>query len=312
MVLRALTGDTEVEVPLPDGARVAGTSWSPDGSRFLVTVVTASGSELWAGKAAAPHRGSPCHRQAAHADGGPSWTPEGDAVLCRLVPEDRGEPPAAPTVPTGPNIQETDGKKSPLRTYQDLLSSEHDANTWEYYATSELALLNLDGGEPRVLGRGIFSGASLSPDGEWVMTTRIQRPYSFLMPAYLFPQRIEVAPLGALDKPALAWDVPAAEGVPIGGVRTGARSFQWAANRPATLYWAEALDGGDPKAEVSHRDRWLVSDAPFAHGGTEFVRLEHRASGLTFFDDSNLVATGEYDRDRRWRRTLPAPDRRHR
>ncbi|MFK7929287.1 MAG: alpha/beta hydrolase family protein, partial [Myxococcota bacterium] len=242
--------------------------------------------------------------------GRPSWTQDGQAVLCRLVPEGRGEEPIAARVPGGPNVQVTDGTKSPLRTYQDLLANEHDADTWEFYATSELVILSLDGGEPQALGKGIFSSASLSHDGEWLMTTRIERPYSFLMPYYLFPQRVEVALVTAPGAAVLAWDIPAAEGVPIGGVRTGARSFQWAASQPATLYWAEALDGGDPKAEVEHRDRWLVASAPFTTSddgepsGEEFVRLEYRASGLTFFDDPALVATGEYDRDRRWRRTL--------
>ena len=309
-----MNGDTQgtpdAEVQLPRGARVAGTSWSPDGARFVVTVVTDGGSELWTGRSDGGGATRLVTDRLHTLAGGPSWGREGTTVLCRLVPEGRGEAPVASTVPTGPNVQETDGSKSPLRTYQDLLTSAHDADTWEYHATSELAIVDLDTSEVTSLGTGVFSSASLSPDGLWLMTSRIQRPYSFLMPAYSFPQRIEVAPISKLDAPAVAFDIPLGEGIPIGGVRTGPRSFQWAASRPATLFWAEALDGGDPKAEVEHRDRWMAISAPFARGADgalaaeEVVRVEHRARGLMFLEDPGRLITSEYDRDRRWTRTL--------
>ncbi|MEM9381200.1 MAG: prolyl oligopeptidase family serine peptidase [Planctomycetota bacterium] len=310
VVHRALRGGAETEVPLPDGARVAGTSWSPDGARFVVTVVTANGSELWTATTTDPATPRRVTDRLNTVTGGVSWAPDGARVLCHLVPEDRGEPPAAPRVPAGPNVQETGGRKSPLRTYQDLLTSEYDADTWEYHATTDLALLSLDGGDARTLGRGVYSGASLSPDGRWLMTTRIRRPYTFLMPYYRFPQRIEVAPLEDPEAAVIGWTVPLGEGIPIGGVRTGARSFQWAASHPAALFWAEALDGGDPKTEAPHRDRWMTAAAPFERDestgavGREVLRVEHRARGLTFFDDPNLFAAAEYDRDRRWVRSM--------
>ncbi len=49
-------------------------------------------------------------------------------------------------------------------------------------------------------------------------------------------------------------NVPLAEGIPIGGVRTGRRNVSWKTSEPATLIWLEALDGGDPNREAEHRD----------------------------------------------------------
>ena len=198
----------------------------------------------------------------------------------------------------------TAGSESPLRTYQDLLASPHDEALFDHYVTTELAIVDVAGGGATSLGTAPFTQTSLSPDGEYLLETVLKRPYSYLMPFYLFPQVVRVRPVAGGDAVVLA-DVPLGEDIPIGGVRTGPRSFTWKASEPATLMWAEALDGGDPKAEVPHRDRWLSLAAPFdPQRAVEVVRVEHRAQGLSFLADPRLVVTGEYDRDRRWTRQL--------
>jgi pyrimidine operon attenuation protein/uracil phosphoribosyltransferase len=49
--------------------------------------------------------------------------------------------------------------------------------------------------------------------------------------------------------------------VPIDGVITGPRSVRWRPNEPATLVWVRALDNGDPKKKVPHRDSVLMLKA---------------------------------------------------
>ena len=73
---------------------------------------------------------------------------------------------------------------------------------------------------------------------------------------------------------------------------------------PATLVWTEALDGGDPNKEAEHRDRFMTLDAPFDAEPAELFKVEHRAYGLSYFQDPTIVLATEYDRDRRWVRTL--------
>ena len=106
--------------------------------------------------------------------------------------------------------------------------------------------------------------ANPSPDGRYVLTAATHRPFSYLVPGSRFPHRIAVLDLdGNLVKEIV--DLPLAENVPtaFGSVPTGIRSIAWRADEPATLYWVEALDGGDAHAEADERDRVFTLDAPF-------------------------------------------------
>ena len=47
------------------------------------------------------------------------------------------------------------------------------------------------------------------------------------------------------------------------GVPTGPRGYGWIPTEPATLIWAEALDGGDPRTKVTPRDKLMKLAAPF-------------------------------------------------
>ena len=102
-------------------------------------------------------------------------------------------------------------------------------------------------GEPAILR------ASVSPDGKLLIVDTIRKPFSYLLGFWGFPSKIEV---WSLDGGVLhtVVEVPLADNIPIGGVRTGPRDVSWMTNSEATLIWAEALDGGDPKKEVPHRD----------------------------------------------------------
>ncbi len=305
LILRDLGGDVETRVPLADGARLAGASWSHTSLAFAYMIRTDAGTELWTVRVDDPE--NPVlvtDRLNGVLGSGFRWMPDGERLLCRLVPSGRGPLPERLSVPIGPIVQETRGETSPLRTYQDLLRDEHDAALFEHYAASQLALWNPADQTLAPIGKpGLISSASPSPDGQHVLVTEIRRPFSYLMPYYLFPQRIEVRDLAGKTEQVIA-EIPLGENIPIGGVRTGKRSVQWKAGEDATLVWVEALDGGDPKREAAHRDRWLSVAAPFDGAATELVRVEHRAQGITWTKDPNLCITSEYDRDERWTRKL--------
>jgi dipeptidyl aminopeptidase/acylaminoacyl peptidase len=90
---------------------------------------------------------------------------------------------------------------------------------------------------------------------------------------------------------------PNEEGVPMFGVPTGPRAYNWRPTEPATLYWVEALDEGDPKKKVSHRDRVMLWDVTRGGAGQEILKLEHRYSGIGWIEGGMAFVT-EYDRDR--------------
>ncbi|WP_233353450.1 hypothetical protein, partial [Vibrio cholerae] len=77
-----------------------------------------------------------------------------------------------------------------------------------------------------------------------------------------FPKEVEVWSSQGRLVHKLA-SLPLADAIPIEGGRTGPRDYRWRPDEPATLVWAEALDDGDPRRRVSHRDRLLMLRAPF-------------------------------------------------
>ena len=93
------------------------------------------------------------------------------------------------------------------------------------------------------------------------------------------------------------------EEAPIDGVPEGPRNVTWRPTEPATLVWVEALDGGDPKKNVPHRDRILMLRAPFQGQSAEVARTEHRSAGIQWLETGGRALIGDYDRDKRWIRT---------
>ncbi|MFN0007728.1 MAG: prolyl oligopeptidase family serine peptidase [Planctomycetota bacterium] len=311
--LRELKGKEARRVALPEGARIAGVSWSHTSRRFAITIATDGGLELWIGDVSDGKAVKRLERMNAVLGGGFDWTPDGNALVATIIPAGRAEAPAAPGVPSGPVVQETSGTKSPVRTYQDLLDDPHEELLFEHYGTSQIVRVDIATGKTTPIGQpGLHEQASVSPDGKHLLVSTLHRPFSYLMPAGRFPKRTEVWSIdGALQR-SIA-DIPLGENIPQEGVPLGPRSVQWQASAPASLVWVEALDGGDPKRKAEWRDKWMRLAAPFgapsdtsakACEPVELFRLAQRARGLQWMADADEVLAGEYDRDRRWMRTL--------
>ncbi|NTV73302.1 MAG: S9 family peptidase, partial [Holophaga sp.] len=84
----------------------------------------------------------------------------------------------------------------------------------------------------------------------------------------------------------------------------GPRSFTWRPTDPATLAWAEALDGGDWNVKVPHRDKVMTRKAPFTAAPVEVFRTEQRFSSLAWGEQPGLALLYEYDNNRHWFRTF--------
>ena len=303
IALRKTMGGEEIKIPVPAGGKVAGTSWSQDSKRFAYYVVTDEETQLWVASVDRPQKPQLMTSRLSTVLGGIQWMPDGQSILCQLVPEQRGEEPASPAVPAGPNVQESSGNTSPTRTYQDLLQNPHDEAVFEHHATTQLAIINEQGEVKKIGEPAIYSGVSASPDGHHLLVYLIQKPFSYLYTYRSFPQLIQVwNPDGELQYEVA--QVPMADNIPIQGVRTGPRNVDWKSSEDATLVWMEALDGGDPRVEADHRDRLMALAAPFDSKPEELLKVEHRGVGITYFADPEKMLTTEYDRDRRWVRTL--------
>jgi len=305
MTLKRIVDGSEIKIDLPPGAKISGVDWSEDGKHFAFLNTTANRVELWVGDTATGKIRNLKGITINSAVGNPlAWMPDNRTLLVQLVPANRGAAPATPNVPPEPNTQESSGRPGPVRTYEDLLKSPHDENLYEYYATSQLALVDSVSGRATPFGQpAIFLGVDAAADGHHVLVTRLHRPFSYLFPDSAFPRDIEVWD----TKGKLVYKVaslPLADQVPINGVIKGRRSIRWVPGQPATLVWVQALDEGDPRKKVAHRDSVLMLKAPFTSQPVELFKTEHRFSAGGFGEKGGLLYFTDFDRDRRWQRTF--------
>ncbi len=240
------------------------------------------------------------------------WMPDNRSLLVLLVPAKRSVAPAPINVPREPNWQESSGRPGPVRTFQDLLRTPYDENLFEYYATAQLSLVDSASGKIGSIGApGIFRSVDVAPDGTHILVGRIHRPFSYLYPDFAFPRDVEVWDTKGKLVHKVA-SLPLADQIPIDGVPTGPRNYRWRPTEPATLIWVEALDGGDPKKKVPHRDRILSLKAPFNAAPSEIYKTEQRFSSMQFTEKSGISLISDYDRDRRWITNLHAQSRSYR
>jgi dipeptidyl aminopeptidase/acylaminoacyl peptidase len=303
ITLKSIADGSERKVTIPQNPALSWIGFSTDGKRFAFTQQRDNGIELWVGETATGQAKSVTPAQLNASLGSPcEFVGDGSSLLCRFVSANRGAPPPTPLVPPGPNIQEHRGTTAPVRTYQDLLSSLHDEALFDYYAISQLAFVDATSGQRTSVGSpALFETVTASPDTNFVFVSRIRKPYSWLVPYTNFPSTAEVWDRKGAVAKKLA-DLPMADTVPNGGVLPGPRSFQWQPLQPATLVWVEALDNGDPKNKVPHRDRVLSLAAPFTANAAEVAKTEYRFGGISSTDTGAMLLS-ENDRTRRWTRT---------
>jgi dipeptidyl aminopeptidase/acylaminoacyl peptidase len=299
-------------VALPKDACPGSPVWSADGTRFAFANTTATSVELWIGDAK-----TGVLKQVAGAHLNPifddtlQWMPDQKTLLVKLVPEGLGAPPAAPVVPEGPSIQQSDGRKGQSSTYEnrDTLANSHDESLFDYYGATQLALVDAATGVTTPVGKqAIYLGVDPAPDGKHVLVSSIRRPYSYVVTYERFPRLVEV---WNLTDPAhvathTVATLPLADRVPVHGVPEGPRSFSWRATDPATLVWAEALDGGDWNTTVPARDKVLLQKAPFDAAPVEIARTEQRFAGLDWSDEPGLSLLYEFDSNKHWERVYIA------
>lgn len=305
----SVAGLKETKASLPQNAWLSVPEFSPDGQRFAFFNYTPTSIELWTGdvKTGAAHRIPGAKISAVYGD--PlQWMGDSNTLLVQLVPANRGAVPAEPKAPAGPNLQESDGKPAPIRTYEDLLTNPHDEDLFVYYATTQLAIVDVVSGKVTPVGKpAIFEEATPSPDARHILVLRKVKPFSYQMPVSDFPAEVEIWDRTGKPQHHLVRQ-PAADHVPIEGVITGPRHHFWVATKPATLMWTEALDEGNPRKKADFRDQVYMLAAPFTGKPVEFAKLQFRFGGGrgsgVFFGEKGLVVLHDYDRNRRWIRSL--------
>ena len=291
LTLKSIESGEEYSIAgLPANPQISSINWSPDGNFIAFTHTTVKGSnygwQMWLKRLQNRSRGILLNDAMW---GSPyEWLANSQEIIAKSIPSDRGDVPEKPLVPSGPVISENNGKVAAVRTYQDLLKNSFDENLFEYFAKSQLVMIDVVNGRNKKLGNaGMYQTVESSPDGNYILIEQIQKPFSYLVPYYRFPFTVEIWNKDGEMVKRMA-EIPSAEDIPKGfmAVRKGPRSFSWRDDAPATLYWAEALDEGDPVNEVDFRDevKWL--SAPFNADATSLLKTKLRYSGIMWGNES--------------------------
>lgn len=279
---------------LPENGRFANFSWSPNQEYMAFTNTVTSGVELWvldienakAKKLSQANLNANMGRPL-------TWFKDSNSLLVTTLPENRKDLiDTKEAIPTGPTVSVSEaGVEAQNRTYQDLLKNKNDEYNFELLTQAELHKINMDGSSSLWKKSDMYRDVSFSPDGNYVMVTTIKRPFSYLVPYYRFPSTTTIYKANG-DFVNTFLEVPLIEDLPKGFMaeRTGKRDVNWRNDKPATLVWTEALDGGDPENEVPFRDEVFMQDAPFTGKITSLLKTKDRFRYIQWGNDNTALA----------------------
>ena len=302
----------QTPVPLLTGMCPGNPVWAADGKHFAFVNIAPDSVQLGIGDAST---GSVKLVPGVHLN--PmfneemQWMPDQKTLLVKLVPQSHQGAPQEASELSGPGIQETNGQQGQSSTYEarDTLSNARDEDVFDYFALSQLAFVDSATLSVAPFGKPAnYEALDPAPDGQHILVTTIHKPYSYVVTYDRFPKEVEVWDISDRSNVTVhtVASLPMADRVPIHGVPTGPRDFSWRSTEPATLVWAEALDGGDWNVNVPERDKILLQKAPFTSPAAEIGRTEQRYMGFAWSEQPGVALLGEYDENRHWTRTFIA------
>lgn len=308
MRLLRLADRTEKSVAIPSNARIGEAQWSPDGRRIAYTLVRENAIDLMVvdvSNGVTPKKISerPLNAVMGRAF---AWFGDSKSLMVALIPQGRGQPPRASPVPVGPSAQESLGRRAAVRTYQDLLKSPHDEALFDYYASTDLMRVWLDGRSAGIAS-GVVRGFAPSPDGQYAMVQTLKRPYSYAVPFTRFAIKTEIrdalesnigAVVRVLSDVALAED----EDPDPDAVRKGPRAYQWRADANATIVWAQSIVTEPRKASIG--DYVFMLPSPFDEEPQLLEKTDLRFQGIIWGNNNTALLTEASSKTRRsitWR-----------
>ena len=296
--IRKVTDKTETQISgLPNNPRITFISWSPNEKKIAFTNTIATGIELWVIDVVSATAKKITDANLNANLGNPyNWMKDNETLLVKMLPKTR------PTLidskkdlPKGPTVSASDGSKSQNRTYPDLLKNKTDETNFEILMTSELYKVSLSGKVDFFKGNDLYAGESFSPDGNYLIVTTIQKPFSYIVPYSRFPLKTVV--YDATGKEIkLVNEVPLNEVIPKGfsSVRKGKRSMSWRTDKPATLSYVVALDEGDQAKKADFRDELFSWNAPFSTEPVSLLKTQQRFDGVIWGNETIAIASDEW------------------
>ncbi len=291
--IRKIKDSNEMQVAgLPENPKIANVSWSPNEKYISFTNTTAKGVELWLLEVATASAKKITDDNLNANMGNPtSWFKNSKSLLIRTLPNNRKALiDSKKSIPTGPTVSESEGKVSQNRTYQDLLKNKTDEANFETLVSSELYSVDLSGTKKLFKSAALYSNETFSPDGNYVMITTIEKPFSYIVPLNRFPQTTIIYDATGKTIQTVN-EMPLNEIMPKGfmATRTGKRNMSWRKDAPATLYYVEALDEGNPENEVAFRDEVFLWEAPFTNSPSSLIKTKQRFANIEWGNNETAI-----------------------
>jgi dipeptidyl aminopeptidase/acylaminoacyl peptidase len=296
--LRKINDDNEVQVSgLPANPRISNISWSKNEKKIAFSHTTNSGVALWVVDVASAKATQLTEDNVNANLGNPfSWYSDNENILVRMLPKNRAALlNEKKNLPTGPIVSNASGTISQNRTYQDLLKNKADEANFQNILTAELYTVNLNGSKKIFKSADMYAGETFSPDGNYVMISTIQKPFSYIVPLNRFPTKTVIYDKES-NEVKVVNEVALNEIMPKGfmATRSGKRNMDWRNDQAATLYYVEALDGGNPENKVGFRDEVWQWQAPFDQNATLLLKTKQRFSGVIWGNATTAVAFDEW------------------
>ena len=277
---------------LPNNPKLSNFIWSPDEKKIAMTHTSDSGVELWLldidKRLAKKLTSSLINSTMGNSI---NWLKNSKKLLVKYLPKNREKIiDESLIIPTGPKVTENNGEKAQNRTYQDLIKNPTDAKNFTQLSNSEIYLVDLNGNKQHFLDAKMYRNISVSPNGKYVMVSFIKKPFSYLVPYYRFPTETSVYDLNAREIKVIS-DAPLQEVLPKGfmAVSKNKRNISWRKDHPASLYYVQALDQGDPEIEVPFRDAIYQWEAPFSETPILLTKVKNRYAGIIWGNETNAI-----------------------
>ncbi|HAO45675.1 MAG TPA: prolyl oligopeptidase family serine peptidase, partial [Ferruginibacter sp.] len=237
-----------------------------------------------------------------------SWV-DNNTLLYATVNKPLSMAPKKPLAPKGPTVQQNLGKVAASVTFQDLIKSPFDETQFEFYATAQLTT-NSNGVETKIGSPAIYSSVSVSPDKKYLLVERIDKPFSYLVPAGGFNSTMLITDMNAATVKVLA-KLPSSELAPRGNdnVLNAPRGYNWLSNFPSTVQWIEPLDSGMIKNKMDYHDAAYTLASPFTTEPRLLCKTAMRMYSIAMLSNNTYFVTEGSRAQHRRKTSSLNPDR---
>ena len=296
-----IAGSGTVNIRIPAGARVSDPSWSPDGAKIAFYAHKSDGTWIYIANPqtgdSAPLTATPLKPTMTTTF---QWVEGGKSIVAVVRPADLVAPPTQ-VVASSPKVQQTDQQPKRISAFPSLLQSTLDKALLEFYATSQLARIDVATGKVTMIGKpAMIRSFDAAPDGKFFRVTVMTKPFSYVVPVSSFGTRETIWDETGAEKATLSTralqlsertdtaPTPRTPGTGRRGARGPAdkRGLSW---RPdgAGLNFIQTSNEDDGDGNSTRVDKIILWSAPFGDKDMKTVwDYEGTIDSVRYSDDA--------------------------